>query len=112
MGIITVTRIIRVTTIARKNRQRSQRKNKKIINITNLLKIEHNETKISNKRNQLWWMFTRVKNTLEEHPNIEKAQIYLAPKGATLITMKKILSVDELQKQLNTLDGYTISELN
>tara|TARA_R110002072_G_scaffold267486_2_gene426453 strand:- start:462 stop:677 length:216 start_codon:yes stop_codon:yes gene_type:complete len=54
---------------------------------------------------------SRVKNTLEKHPNIEKAQIYLAPKGATLITMKKILSVDELQKQLNTLDGYTITEI-
>ena len=27
----------------------------------------------------------RVKNILEEHPNIEKAQIFLAPKGATLL---------------------------
>ena len=54
----------------------------------------------------------RVKKTLEEHPNIEKAEIFLAQKGATIITMKENLSVDELQIQLNTLGGYTISELN
>ncbi|WP_339895807.1 cation transporter [uncultured Algibacter sp.] len=54
----------------------------------------------------------RVKKTLEEHPNIEKVQVFLTPKGATLITMKEALSVDELQKQLNTLNGYTITELN
>ncbi len=53
-----------------------------------------------------------VKKTLEEHPNIEKAEIFLAPKGATLITMKKALSVPELQKQLNALEGYTITEIN
>ena len=55
---------------------------------------------------------SRVKKTLEEHPNIEKAEIFLAPKGATLITMKENLTVDDLQEQLNTLGGYTISELN
>lgn len=55
---------------------------------------------------------SRVKKTLEEHPNIEKAEIFLAPKGATLITMKEALSVDELQNQLNTLGGYTITEIN
>ncbi|MBK5214432.1 MAG: cation transporter [Flavobacteriaceae bacterium] len=54
----------------------------------------------------------RVKKTLEEHPNIEKAEIFLAPKGATIITMKEALSVDELQKQLNALGGYTITEIN
>ncbi len=54
----------------------------------------------------------RVKKTLEEHPNIEKAEIFLAPKGATLITMKEPLSIDELQKQLSKLNGYTITELN
>ena len=54
----------------------------------------------------------RVKKTLEEHPSIEKAEIFLAPKGAAIITMKENLSIDELQKQLTTLDGYTISELN
>ncbi|MDR6301730.1 heavy-metal-associated domain-containing protein [Mesonia maritima] len=53
----------------------------------------------------------RVKKTLEEHPAIEKAEIFLAPKGATLITMKEALSVDELQKQLNTIEGYTIEEI-
>lgn len=54
----------------------------------------------------------RVKKTLEEHPTIEKAQIFLAPKGASIITMKESLTIDELQEQLNTLEGYTISELN
>ena len=54
---------------------------------------------------------SRVKKTLEEHPKIEKAEIFLAPKGATLITMKEALSVDELQNQLNALSGYTITEM-
>ena len=54
---------------------------------------------------------SRVKKTLEEHPNIEKVEIFLAPKGATLITMKEALSVDELQNQLNALSGYTITEM-
>lgn len=53
-----------------------------------------------------------VKKTLEAHPNIEKAEIFLAPKGATVITMKEALSLNELQKQLNELNGYTITELN
>ncbi|AGA79384.1 MULTISPECIES: heavy-metal-associated domain-containing protein [Bacteroidota] len=55
---------------------------------------------------------SRVKKTLEEHPNIEKAEIFLAPKGAALITMNEALSVAELQKQLDGLNGYTITELN
>ena len=54
----------------------------------------------------------RVKKTLEAHHSIKKAEIFLAPKGATLITMKEALSVDELQHQLNALDGYTITEMN
>ncbi len=54
----------------------------------------------------------RVKKTLEEHPNIEKAEIFLAPKGATFITMTEKLSITELQKQLSKLNGYTIREIN
>ena len=54
----------------------------------------------------------RVKKTLENHPNIEKAEIFLAPKGAALITMNEALSVAELQKQLDELNGYTISKIN
>ena len=53
-----------------------------------------------------------VKKTLEAHPNIEKAEILLAPKGATTITMKEAISVAELQKQLDALNGYTITETN
>jgi copper chaperone CopZ len=55
---------------------------------------------------------SRVKKTLEEHPNIEKAEIFLAPKGAALITMNETLSVADLQKQLDGLNGYTITEIN
>lgn len=54
----------------------------------------------------------RVKKTLEEHPSIEKAEILLIPKGATHITMKEPLSIAELQKQLDGLTGYTITEIN
>ncbi len=53
-----------------------------------------------------------VKKTLEAHPNIEKAEIFLAPKGATIITMNEALSVAEIQKQLDELNGYTITEIN
>ena len=55
---------------------------------------------------------TRVKKTLEAHPNVEKAEIFLAPKGATLITMDKALSLAELQEQLDQLKGYTITAIN
>ncbi|WP_323028495.1 heavy metal-associated domain-containing protein [Gelidibacter japonicus] len=54
----------------------------------------------------------KVEMTMEEHPNIEKAEIFLAPKGATLLTMKEALSLDELQQQLNKLNGYTIVKSN
>jgi len=54
----------------------------------------------------------RVKKTLEEHPVIEKTEILLNPKGATIISMMEPLTVDELQQQLNTIEGYTITELN
>ncbi len=54
----------------------------------------------------------RVKKTLEDHANIERAEISLKPKGSTLITMSKALSVEELQQQLNALNGYTITEIN
>jgi copper chaperone CopZ len=53
-----------------------------------------------------------VKKTLEAHPSIEKAEILLAPKGATTITMKEAISVAELQKQLDELNGYIITEIN
>lgn len=54
---------------------------------------------------------SRVKKTFEDHPNIEKAEIFLTPKGAKIITMEETLSVDELQKQLNTIGGYTIEKI-
>lgn len=54
---------------------------------------------------------TRVKKALEAHPAIEKTEVFLNPKGATTITMKEALSVGELQRQLNTMEGYTIEEI-
>ena len=55
----------------------------------------------------------RVKKALEEHPAIITAEISLTPKkGMTLISMTKELSVADLQKQLNIIDGFTITELN
>lgn len=53
----------------------------------------------------------RVKQVLEKHPAIEKINILLNPKGITLIKMKKDLSIEELQKQLNNIGGYTIAEI-
>lgn len=53
-----------------------------------------------------------VKKMLEDHPNIEKAQIFLAPKGAALITMNETLSMAELQMQLDNINGYTITKIN
>ncbi len=55
---------------------------------------------------------TKVKKVLEPHEDIEEAKIFLSPKGVAKISMKSNLSVDDLQKQLNRLEGYTISELN
>ena len=55
----------------------------------------------------------RVKKTLEAHPAIKTAEIFLTPKkGMSLISMTKKLSVVDLQKQLNIIEGFTITELN
>jgi copper chaperone len=42
---------------------------------------------------------------------VEKTEVFLNPKGATIITMKETLTVDELQKQLDNIEGYTIEEI-
>ncbi|MEG3657735.1 heavy-metal-associated domain-containing protein [Arenibacter palladensis] len=54
----------------------------------------------------------RVKKVLDANPAIEKTEISLNPKGATIISMKEELSVDDLQRQLDELGGYTIKEIN
>ena len=54
----------------------------------------------------------RVKKTLEAHQAVEKTEIFLNPIGLAIISMTEVLTVEDLQKQLNTLEGYTISELN
>ena len=55
---------------------------------------------------------TRVKKILEAHPDIVKTEIFLHLKGATIISMQERLSVEELQQQLDQLEGYTIEVLN
>lgn len=42
----------------------------------------------------------------------KKQRFFLAPKGATIITMNETLSVEDIQKQLDELNGYTISKIN
>lgn len=54
----------------------------------------------------------RVKKTLEAHPAIDKTEIFLNPRGAAVINMTEALTIDELQKQLNALDGFIITEIN
>ncbi len=54
----------------------------------------------------------RVKRVLEANPAIEKTEISLNPRGTTIISMKEELSVEDLQNQLNELEGYTITEIN
>jgi len=53
----------------------------------------------------------RVKKNLESHPDIEKTEIFLNPKGKTIISMKEKLSVEDIQRQLDKLEGYTITEI-
>lgn len=54
---------------------------------------------------------TRVRKTLEAHPAIEKTEIFLSPKGKTIISMKEKIPLEDLQKQLNQLEDYTITEI-
>ena len=54
----------------------------------------------------------RIKKVLEEHSAIDKTEVFLNPKGIAIIRMKEKLSVDDLQKQLDKLEGYSIRELN
>lgn len=52
----------------------------------------------------------RVKKALEAHEKIEEVNIFLKPLGAANIRMEEKLSVEELQQQLDHLDGYRIVE--
>lgn len=54
---------------------------------------------------------SRVKEALESHPAIDKTEIFLNPIGAAIISMTERLSIDDLQKQLDTFEGYSITEL-
>ncbi len=55
---------------------------------------------------------TRVKKVLEAHEAIDEAKIFLSPKGVAKINMNENLSINDLQKQLDQLDGYTITEID
>ncbi len=51
-----------------------------------------------------------VKNILLQIPDVTEADVQLRPPGAVL-TMSKVVDVDELQAQLNKLGSYTIKEV-
>lgn len=51
-----------------------------------------------------------VKNILLQIPDVTEADVQLPPPGAVL-TMSKVVDVDELQAQLNKLGSYTIKEV-
>lgn len=53
----------------------------------------------------------RVKKVLEEYPAIERTEVFLNPWEATFIKMNKKLTLDELQEQLDHIEGYTIKEI-
>jgi copper chaperone len=52
-----------------------------------------------------------VNKTLEAHSSIERSEIFLVPKGATTISMKEKLSIEDIHRQFNKFQGYTISEM-
>lgn len=54
---------------------------------------------------------TKGKKVLEDHPDVEKVEILLNPKGVTFIEMRKKLTTNELQNQLDKIEGYTIKEI-
>jgi copper chaperone CopZ len=54
---------------------------------------------------------TRLKKVLEAHDAINEVKIFLSPIGVAKINMNENLSVNDLQKQLDQLDGYTITEI-
>ncbi|MDE3741088.1 copper resistance protein CopZ [Maribacter polysaccharolyticus] len=56
-------------------------------------------------------MCDKGQKSLEAHPAVDKTQISLHPKGATIIDMNEELSVEDLQYQLNELNGYTITKM-
>lgn len=51
-----------------------------------------------------------VKNALLKLPEIQEAEVQLNPQRA-IITMSKIIDVDELQAHLKNIGHYTIKEL-
>ena len=52
----------------------------------------------------------RIKKTLEAHKDIKEVTIFLNPLGDTSIKMNEKLSLEELQLQLESLNGYRIIE--
>lgn len=53
---------------------------------------------------------SNVKRALLQVPDVTEAEVHLNPQGA-VITMNKLIAVDELQTQLKKAGHYTIKEV-
>ena len=51
-----------------------------------------------------------VKRALLQVPDVTEAEVHLKPQGA-VITMNKLIAVDQLQTQLKKAGHYTIKEV-
>jgi hypothetical protein len=57
-------------------------------------------------------MHHKYKKNLGSKQKIDNVGISMEPKGAPIITTTEPLSVTDLQKQLDSLSGYNITEIN
>ena len=57
-------------------------------------------------------MHHKCKKNLGSKQKIDNVGISMEPKGASIITTTEPLSVADLQKQLDSLSGYNITEIN
>ena len=57
-------------------------------------------------------MHHKCKKNLGSKQKIDNVGISMEPKGASIITTTEPLSVTDLQKQLDSLSGYNITEIN
>jgi len=55
---------------------------------------------------------SKVKQTLESHPLIEKVEISLNSLGLTTIKMKERIDTDYLQQIISKVGNYTINDEN
>ncbi len=110
-NIVVRNKMINSTNTVKQNQLPNQRKGMKVIAIIN------NNRKQMKRKFQIEGIscggcVERVKRILEEHPAVQKTEIFLYPEEATIISMKEKLTVEDLQHRLDILEGYTITEIN